>query len=405
MEYKFSTEKGFCIIRESGLYFSDNSTSEPQKYIKTNNLVDVDNNKHLGKIAIFLSETCNLKCMYCYADSGKGIRVVSINSARALIDFICTKSDYFILDFHGGGEPLLFFNLIKEIYEYAKSTGKLFRTVLITNGYIINRRQEILNWIIEHIDILAISCDGKPDIQDMQRPTDMNSKSSEIVESTISYLSNLDYGFTVRATVTGSSDDVMLDNIKYFHSLGVKNIIFSPCYNYGRSNNVELLPNPKKYVKSFMEAFDFAYKNDLTLKTTSFRMPGKTYCGALPAFNICLTVDDYITTCYEVTCKEDSASDLFFVGEVRDGKIQLFKDRLYNLKNAQLNRINCEKCECRLVCRGGCPVKQYRNSAQAANNLCAITKLLVPQIINYIHNNPDSAKCILKNADIIYDSL
>lgn len=406
MEYKFKTSKGYCKISNSGFCFFNESCDEYNLNAFNNKINSVEEitmtDKRVGKVAIFLSENCNLRCIYCYANSGKGVRIVSLESAKVLIDFISERCEYFILDFHGGGEPLIFFDLIKEIYDYAYATGKLFRTVLISNGYILQRKEEILDWIVKHINVFAISCDGKPEVQNSQRPTAGKQASSAVVEETITNLVNRNYEFTVRATVTGASDKYMYHNIQYFHSLGVKNIIFSPCYNYGRSNDIELLPNPKIYVEQFMRCFEYAYKNDIILRTTSFRMPGKNYCGALPAYNICLTVDNYISTCYEVTSRNDSASDLFFVGKIENGEVKLFKENLNKLKNVKFNNINCSQCECSLVCRGGCPVKQYRNSIRSSGNLCAITKMLVPRIIDFLHHNPDSAKNILRNSDLLF---
>ena len=405
MDNKFKTDNGYCIVNESGFYFySNDSYNKELKFDnkKTGNEYS-QSTKHLGKISIFLSENCNLRCIYCYADSGKGVRTVSLTSAKTLIDFVSQKSDYFILDFHGGGEPLLFFFFFLDIYDYAHDTGKLLRVVLISNCYIQDRKTEILDWIVEHVDVFAISFDGIPLVQNFQRPAVINSTSSEIVEDSVRYLVKKNYNFTVRSTVTGFSDKYMFENIKYFHSLGIRNVIFSPCYNYGRSDDANLLPNPTIYVKQFMDCVSYAYKNNLTLRTTSFRMPGKSYCGALPAYNICLTVDDYISTCYEVTSKNDFASDLFFVGKIENGNVVFWKDKILNLKSFDLDG-KCSKCECRFVCRGGCPVKQYRNSVRSSGNLCAITKLVVPKILTYLHENPNAANNLLHNSELVYEA-
>ena len=61
-----------------------------------------------------------------------------------MIDYVAEKADRIILDFHGGGEPLLYFDIIRHLVEYAKATGKLYRTVLISNGVIVGNKAEIL---------------------------------------------------------------------------------------------------------------------------------------------------------------------------------------------------------------------------------------------------------------------
>lgn len=55
----------------------------------------------------------------------------------------------------------------------------------------------------------------------------------------------------------------------------------------------------------------------------------------------------------------------------------------------------CIKCNYQLVCCGGCPVKKVRNSKESLGNLCAITKILVPKMLDFLQENPNAA-CIKK---------
>lgn len=152
MTNKISTSRGYCIIDETGILFYDHNQPESSiPVVKSEEWATTSDQKSLGKVAIFLSEDCNLRCIYCYANSGTTEKVVSKENLKNLIDFVCSFCDNLILDFHGGGEPLLYFDTIKEIYEYAYSTDKLLRTVLITNGYIVSRQAAIIDWIIRHV--------------------------------------------------------------------------------------------------------------------------------------------------------------------------------------------------------------------------------------------------------------
>lgn len=405
MDSIIKTSKGNCVIHESGIYFIDkqeNFQEKMQLINSKNNSIKINNNskKTLSKIAIFLSEDCNLRCIYCYANSGKRDVKVSVDNAKTLIDFICTKADKIILDFHGGGEPLLYFDIIKELHDYVKNKNKLYKTVLITNGYIENNKDEILHWITNNVDILAISCDGTPEIQNTNRPHVNNLESYKEVEDTIKKLVAKNYNFTVRSTVTNNSVSKLYDIIKYFHSLGVHNVIFSPCYNFGRSSDIKLIPNAKQYSESFMEAFKYAYENKINIRTNSFRLPGRNYCGALPGFNIALTTDGYISTCYEVIDSKDKSGNMFIVGKIENNTVKFFKEKIEKLNKIENLDYSCSHCSYKLVCRGGCPIKHVRNSKEASNNLCTITKLLVPKILDFIHSNPDSANIILRNTEI-----
>ena len=146
------------------------------------------------------------------------------------------------MDFHGGGEPLIYFDLIKELHDYARSTKKLYRSTLITNGAITDDKYSKLDRIIQNIACAAISSDGSPEIQNKNRPFTGGRGSSAEVEDTVRYLLKKDYVFTVRNTITNESAEKLLDITKYFCELGVKYPVYSPCYNFGRSDDFKSVP-------------------------------------------------------------------------------------------------------------------------------------------------------------------
>lgn len=408
MERKASTIKtknGYAILHESGIYFLDEKADLQEKVSMIEKRrrpeinLPVNERERLAKVIIFLSSDCNLRCIYCYASSGEVHRVVSADKAKALIDFVAASCDKLILDFHGGGEPLLHFGLIKELHDYAASTGKLYRTVLITNGAITDAKYQKLDWIVENVNNMAISCDGTPEIQNKNRPFADGNGSSEAVEETIKYLSQHDFAFIVRSTITNDSAQELLNITKYFCELGVKHLIYSPCYNFGRSDDRALVPRADVYAENYMKSIEYACARGVRITSTSFRYPGYHYCGALAGFNVALTVDGFISTCYEVTRHDDSAADIFIVGRVTDDGFEFFRDKILNMRNLEdLSLSKCAKCPYRLVCRGGCPVKKIRNSTDSLNNLCQITRRLVPKLLDFLQENPQACEFILKGA-------
>jgi uncharacterized protein len=407
------TNKGQCIIGNKGLYFSnsaDDLTAEINKIqnFEINEKTKEQNNnfptQKLIKLSFFITSNCNLRCIYCYANSGNNKKVLPLDLAFTLIDFASKHSDYLLIDYHGGGEPLLYFDFIKATSEYVKQLGKPFETCLITNGTINN--DETLNWIIENINFLGISLDGGQVIQDKNRPFENGTGSYIHISKTIKSLIQNNKKFMVRSTITGDTADKMLDIISHFNRLGLQKVVFSPCYNFGRSQEIKLLPDPQKYSNNFLKAFDFAYKNNMKLSTSSFHLPGNNnYCGADSAVNIGLTPDGDISTCYEVMDSNDEASNVFFIGKINKStnKITFFKDKINNLdKLIYKNSPSCNKCDYSKICRGGCPVKNIRenNHSLSNKNICQISKLLIPKLLNYIHENPDSINRILNNVTI-----
>lgn len=399
-------KKGCAILHESGIYFPESETNLKERLadIETRRRPEINlpvtERERLAKVIIYLSSDCNLRCIYCYASSGEEHHVVSAAKAKTLIDFIADKCDRLILDFHGGGEPLMHFDLIKELYNYARETKKLYRTVLITNGAITEDKKQKLDWIIKNVDNLAISCDGSPEVQNKNRPFADGSDSFEAVEDTIKYLLKNDCNFIIRSTITNESAAKLLSITKYFCELGVKYLVYSPCYNFGRSEDTELVPQADIYAENYMESVEYAWRRGVRITSNSFRYPGYHYCGALSGFNIALTVDGFLSACYEVTRFDDSAANIFIVGRVTENGVELFKEKIFNMRNLEdLSLSKCEKCPYKLVCRGGCPVKKIRNSQESLNNLCQITRRLVPKILEFLQKNPQACEFVLKGVE------
>lgn len=403
MPIAVKTKKGYAIMHESGLYFLDEDDNiekrmdEISKKKRPEVQIDYSRREKIAKVVIYLSSNCNLRCIYCYASAGVHNEVVSVDNAKALISFVAAKVDRLILDFHGGGEPLLHFDIIQELHDYAKKTGKLYRTVLISNGVIEKDQKIILDWIVNNVDVMALSCDGFPEIQNEQRPSVCKGISSFRIEETIKYFNEKKYVYTVRSTITKRSSEKLLEITKYFHDLGVKYLVYSPCYNFGRTDDVDLVPDPKIYVENYMKAIKFAYDNKMRLTSNSFRYPGYHYCGALAGFNIALTTDNYISSCYEVVSSRDETANMFIIGKVENGKVEFFNKKIDALEQIDITDNYCINCNYRLVCRGGCPVKKVRGSKDSLNNLCAITRCLVPEMLDFLQEHPEAASSVLKN--------
>ncbi|MBR4872490.1 MAG: radical SAM protein, partial [Clostridia bacterium] len=98
-------------------------------------------------LCLHVAHTCNLNCSYCFASQGHyhGDRaVMSLEVGKRALDFLIENSGSrrnLEVDFFGG-EPLMNFDVVKELVAYArvreKECGKNFRFTLTTNGLLIN---------------------------------------------------------------------------------------------------------------------------------------------------------------------------------------------------------------------------------------------------------------------------
>ena len=113
-------------------------------------------------LCLNIAHDCNLRCKYCFADEGeyKGCRkLMSAEIGKKAIDFVIEKSgprknievDLF------GGEPLMAFDAVKEIVEYAKKQEKLhnknIRFTMTTNATLLN--DEIMDYLDKNMECLS----------------------------------------------------------------------------------------------------------------------------------------------------------------------------------------------------------------------------------------------------------
>ena len=98
-------------------------------------------------LCIHIAHSCNLNCAYCFASQGKyqGERaLMSFEVGKRALDFLIENSGTrrnLEVDFFGG-EPLMNFQVVKDLVAYARSVekaaGKNFRFTLTTNGMLID---------------------------------------------------------------------------------------------------------------------------------------------------------------------------------------------------------------------------------------------------------------------------
>lgn len=133
--------------------------------------------KKLHGALIQITQMCNFRCRYCpysgngYFDRKHINKTITFEMACDIVDFVMKRSKFSnYLDFgFYGGEPLIHFNLIKNIVSYIEkhSDGKSINYSLTTNGYFLN--VEIIEFLIKHNVSLTVSLDGPEHIHNKNR--------------------------------------------------------------------------------------------------------------------------------------------------------------------------------------------------------------------------------------------
>lgn len=130
---------------------------------------------YLKSMCLLVSQTCNMKCSYCFVDGGSfggDERLMSERVAKDSILYLLNNSKIrnVEVDFFGG-EPLLNWEVVKKTIIFGKGEAekrkKRIRFSLTTNGVLLN--QEKMDFFDKYKVSLIFSLDGPKSINDMYR--------------------------------------------------------------------------------------------------------------------------------------------------------------------------------------------------------------------------------------------
>lgn len=355
-------------------------------------------------ISFFLTTKCNLNCIYCYTNKctfEHQDQILDFDFAKAGIDDYYETNYKRHIRFFGAGEPTEEFELMKKIYYYAKNKDYKTTAEIQTNGCF---SEEIAKWLSWNIDIIWISSDGTPDIQDYFRPMLSNTKSSEILERNIKYIVKQKCGMVgIRSTITDSNFDKQIDMIKYFSKLGIKNFWVDPVFpSIGETESHNRWKfDMGKFTKKFIEAVKYAYSNGMTygsILTCNFDVPGDIACRALlPVPH--LTTDGYISACdMALFGNDNNHMNVFIYGKWDKGKksIVYFEDKIDFLRSRVYTKMeSCSNCSIAPYCRGYCPgevTNETGNIFGCKTIVCTPAKIIFNRLTDeekkYIYTHP-----------------
>ncbi len=205
--------------------------------IYENKIIDFKKRKTVVKaLCLHIAHDCNLACKYCFAEEGeyKGRRaLMSLEVGKKAIDFLIENSGNrhnLEVDFFGG-EPLMNFDVVKEIVKYGREQEKLhnknFRFTLTTNGVLLN--QDIMDFANKEMSNVVLSIDGRKEINDMMRPSRNGKGSYDIIMPKFVDFANQrnQMNYYVRGTFTRNNLDFSKD-VLHLADMGFKQISVEP---------------------------------------------------------------------------------------------------------------------------------------------------------------------------------
>jgi uncharacterized protein len=324
-------------------------------------------------LCLNVAHDCNLKCKYCFADEGeyKGCRkLLTPEVGKKAIDFVIRNSgprrnieiDLF------GGEPLMNFEAIKEIVDYAREQEKLHKKVIrftmTTNATLLN--DEIMEYIDKNMGNIVLSIDGRKAVNDQVRVrADGSGSYDRILPKIKTMVDRRDKSkqYYVRGTFTRANTD-FYEDVKHLADLGFKEVSVEPVVlpdEHELSLREEDLPvifeqYDKLYqdlLKRHEEGRDFKfYHFNIDLQGGPCVYKRISGCGAGHEY-VAVTPDGEIYPCHQFVGNES-----FKMGDVFGGEIDM--EIADSFKKAHIyNKPLCRECWARFYCSGGCQANNF----------------------------------------------
>ena len=334
---------------------------------------DYKNNSNVIKaLCLHIAHTCNLNCSYCFASQGKyhGDRaLMTFEVGKQAFDFLIANSGTrknLEVDFFGG-EPLMNFEVVKQLVAYARSIekekGKNFRFTLTTNGVLLD--DDVTDFLNKEMNNVVLSLDGRKEVHDRFRKDYAgNGSYDRIVPNFQRFVEKRGgKGYYVRGTYTHENTDFTNDILHMadlgFRELSMEPVVCPPGDPYALTEDdlpvlmeqyeklsLEMLRREKKG-----EGFTF-YHYMLDLKNGPCIYKRITGCGSGTEY-MAVTPWGELFPCHQFV-----GDPKYSLGNIWDGVTNKAVQDEFRHCNAYARK-ECKDCWARLYCSGGCAANAY----------------------------------------------
>ncbi len=323
-------------------------------------------------LCLHVAHTCNLNCEYCFASQGKyhGERaIMSLDVAKRALDFLIENSEgrrNLEVDFFGG-EPLMNFDMLKELVKYArereKECGKNFRFTLTTNGLLID--DDVIDFSNREMSNVVLSLDGRKEIHDRYRVDYAGNGSWERIVPKFQKLVEARGGknYYMRGTFTHANPDFLKDVEKMlelgFTELSMEPVVCAP-EDKSALTDADLPIVLDQYerlaelmLKRHREGRPFTfYHYMIDLKGGPCIYKRVSGCGSGTEYMAVTPWGDLYP------CHQFVGDEKFRLGDIWSGVTNIKTQEEFGKCNVY-TRPECADCWAKLYCSGGCAANAY----------------------------------------------
>ncbi len=377
---------------------------------KKASLYDAKSLKNVSRITLHVSNDCNLRCKYCFAEGGdynSKRTLMNKDTAHKFVEFCAQNFDKVKQVMFFGGEPFLNLEIMKFIcseFDEFYQLGKIKfipNYGIITNGTIIN--EDLLNFIEKYISVVTVSIDGDKEINDENRIYKNGKGSYDKISNFIQKVKKIT---TVNLKYEATFTQEHIDK-GHKHS-DVSKFLWN---NFGING---VIVNEKSLPLDYMLKYwdDFSYKD---IKRGDFQSLPNDFWDILDAVTeqraqmICpvvieifsVSVNGNIYPCHMLTGERKHS-----LGNIKSENI-FNATHLYERFNVNISckeNYECKFCWAKNLC-GGCTIQRFYDDKEKVfrdkpnYEFCQITKLHLEKIlllIAQIRKDPETWQNLLK---------
>lgn len=348
------------ILIKNGILINDNVFELENILNRKKELENSDSSSY----TIALTQNCNAHCYYCYQSENvfEKNRKLTKKDYDKIVDFILkTKNDKVKITWFGG-EPLIRSDIINYISTELTNKNVDFRSVIITNGLLLNSFDNFTLKNKWNINEIQVTFDGLYENHDKRKCFDFGKNNfDKIIEKLKEILKN---NIKVKIRINISKDnyneinDIFdyfeitfkdYDNFKYYYSYLTDDLNL---YDYAFNKNEIEKINPQIYQR-------YMKNREMVLPRNR-----RVYCGAQNPNSLFIDIYGNLFRCeHDFWC-----SDKIFMN------IEEFDcDKFKNSKNTILSQ-KCKECVFLPICQGGCIRNDFNECPQFISNIVGYLK-------------------------------
>jgi uncharacterized protein len=291
-----------------------------------------DNRPRISGLVLLITQTCNLKCSYCFAEpymrSHSDTHVMSPATAGVAIEKVVRSVPQITWVQFFGGEPLIGFAAIKEAVQASERycidhQAQMPVFTIFTNGTLIDKK--VIGFFKAYNFSVTISLDGPRRINDKQRQFPSGRGTFDVIKKKIDLLRDAGVEVRIEAVFTNNHkryEETIESTYEFLLKCGARDICLTPAIggSAGESLDKDFLAGLEQDYTASTERIMDSWLTESPIKlpywfdilNTLISRKGKThFCGA-GYKGITVSCSGKVFPCYAVI------GDSLYMGNVYD---------------------------------------------------------------------------------------